>query len=72
MTEEEDWNSAYKHLKAYKARKGHCRVPLRHKEEDGYKLGAWAGRQRTSLAKGDLAPRRSALLDELGFMWDEL
>jgi hypothetical protein len=62
-----DWEEGFRHLKSYKERCGHCRVPLDH-QEDGFPLGAWAHTQRTR--KRSLPVERQQRLDELGFTWD--
>ncbi|MBA58357.1 MAG: hypothetical protein CMQ40_04205 [Gammaproteobacteria bacterium] len=40
-------------------------LPEKHKTPDGYKLGAWVGKQRTT--KDTLPEDRRKRLDELGF-----
>ncbi len=64
----EDWIDALSHLRAYKQREGHCRVPQSFKTEDGYPLGGWIYNQRE--ARDKLSPERRQQLDELGFVWD--
>jgi len=61
------WEEGFLHLKAYREREGHCRVPARHKENDN-PLGQWVGVQRTN--DDDLSEERRQRLDELGFVWD--
>jgi superfamily II DNA or RNA helicase len=66
---DDDWETAFGHLKLYREREGHCRVPQSYKAEDGYRLGQWVGVQRQS--KGSLPQGRLQRLDELGFVWHE-
>src|SRR5262249_14337435 len=63
------WEKGYLHLKAYKKRKGDCRVPEDH-IENGYRLGHWVNIQRTN--KNELSEERRQRLDELGFVWNPL
>src|SRR5262249_21031930 len=61
------WDVWYGRLKAYKDRKGHCRVPADYRAE-GYNLGQWVSEQRKREAK--LSDDRRRRLDELRFVWD--
>ena len=61
------WEEGFRHLKAYREREGHCRVPRRHKE-NGFGLGEWVGHQRTN--NDALSADRRQRLDRLGFVWD--
>jgi superfamily II DNA or RNA helicase len=61
------WMEGFQHLKSFKKREGHCRVPVAHNEK-GYSLGKWVNRQRT--AKDRMSPEHRQLLDELGFVWN--
>jgi hypothetical protein len=55
-------------LLAYVDREGHARVPLSH-VEDGYNLGKWVTKQRTTRARGNR--EREARLEELPrWTWD--
>ena len=60
------WEEGFSALKKFYAREGHCRVSRPHLE-DGYRLGAWVGAQRTK--KENLSEERRRRLDELGFAW---
>ena len=64
---ETNWDEGYRHLKLYKERCGHCRVPVDYRQ-DGYPLGAWARAQRVD--KDKMSVERRARLDELGLVWD--
>ena len=66
---EADWEEGFSHLKIYKDREGHCRVPTSHKE-NGFSLGRWVSSQRSH--KNDLIAERSQKLDQLGFVWNRL
>ena len=63
----EQWNEAFKALKKFKKREGHCRVPRGFKE-DGIALGSWVTTQRG--LKTQLSHHRILLLDSEGFCWD--
>jgi superfamily II DNA or RNA helicase len=60
------WDTGFAHLKNYRDRVGHCRVPRNHCEQ-GYALGQWAVNQRTRA--NTLSSERRRRLDELGFAW---
>jgi superfamily II DNA or RNA helicase len=61
------WENAFRLLKRYKDREGHCSVPVAHKE-DGFGLGQWVINQRAK--RSTLTPERQRKLDEIGFDWD--
>jgi superfamily II DNA or RNA helicase len=61
------WEEGFYHLKLYKESEGHCNVPVRHKDKDGFALGQWVSVQRLSKT---LSQERRKRLDELGFVWD--
>jgi hypothetical protein len=65
---EADWEEGFNYLKRYKERMGDCRVLDRYKEEGGYNLGSWVGKQRRN--KNELSDERRRRLDEMGFEWD--
>ena len=54
------------HLKSFKVREGHCRVPVAHIEGD-YALGRWVNRQRTG--KDRMSPEHRRQLDAIRFVW---
>jgi Helicase associated domain len=62
-----DWEKGFLHLKAYKEREGHCRVPARYRET-GFWLGAWVDRQRQN--KDRLSETQRQQLEKLGFVWN--
>jgi len=64
---EASWDEGFAHLKLYKEREDHCRVPRGHKE-NGFPLDQWISVQRAK--KDKLLPERRQRLDELGFVWD--
>ena len=61
------WEEGCASLEAFKARNGHCRVPLRHVEGE-FKLGGWVALQRK--AKERLFPQCRMRLNAIGFVWD--
>jgi hypothetical protein len=65
-TAEWDWEEGLSHLRSYKDREGHCRVPNKHKESD-FRLGQWVGTQRAKAST--LSKERRGRLDALGFVW---
>ena len=67
------FNDMLYELLAFRAREGHCRVPLDTKSA----LGRWVGSLRTqksNMRKGyhspDLSQERLAVLNSIGFVWD--
>jgi Helicase associated domain/Helicase conserved C-terminal domain len=63
------WDEGLEALKTFKAREGHCKVPIRH-IEGAFKLGQWVGVQRT---RGESTPvERRQRLDDIGFIWNVL
>ena len=66
---EADWEEGFSHLKIFKDREGHCRVPTKHRE-NGYPLGQWAVTQRSHA--DSISEERRRRLDSLGFVWDPL
>ena len=63
------WEEGFSLLLKFKEREGNCLVPSKHRE-DGYRLGKWVNRQRTT--KEELTEERRHRLDELGFVWDAI
>jgi hypothetical protein len=62
------WEEGFSYLKEFAEREGHCRVPARHKTDDGYRLGRWARRQREEKDTIDPLPRQR--LESLpGWSW---
>ena len=64
---EHAWEKGFAALTKFKAREGHCRVPLFHML-GGYKLGQWVAEQRHREAV--LSPKRKKRLNSIGFIWD--
>ena len=67
ITSETRWQEGLRALVSFKAREGHCLVPLPHKE-DNIPLGKWVSYQRKQ--KKILSRERIDRLNELGFLWD--
>src|SRR5262249_15612161 len=67
----DQWEERFTHLRAFSDREGHCRVPAKHKTEDGYRLGEWVRKQknRKDMMEPDRRQRLEALL---GWSWDIL
>lgn len=62
------WQEGFEHLRDYKQKHGHCRVPHEYKAEDGYSLGGWVLSQRQNASS--MTADHKALLDAEGFVWD--
>jgi hypothetical protein len=65
---EATWEVGFSYLQMFKEREGHCRVPPKHKEKSGFRLGAWVDRQRQ--ARHILSEVRRQRLNDIGFVWD--
>src|SRR5262249_45292844 len=63
------WEEGFHYLQLFHEREGHCRVPLRLREQ-GYRLGQWVRDQRKD--KETMPLERRKRLEELGFVWNAL
>ena len=52
----------------YRRANGNLDVPAAFRTADGYALGKWISRQRDN---SELAPKRRALLDDIGMVWEK-
>ena len=66
------WQKGYKKLIAYKEKHKDTNVPWDHVTKDGYTLGSWFSKQKTSKRKGNLDQDREKLLVAIGFEWVSL
>lgn len=58
------WEERFRRLSAWRARHGHCAVPIAQGE-----LGTWVSKQRQLRKRGKLAAEKVAALESLGFTW---
>ena len=65
----ESWDEVLGRLMKFKEREGHLRVP-QYFESDGYRLGLKVVNLRQQ--KKILSPSRISILNEMGFIWNEL
>ena len=69
-THKEKWNERFHELKAYKAKHGHCNVPIRSGA-----LGTWVGTQRRHYRlfkegkSSSMTDERARQLESIGFQW---
>ncbi|MGO9244115.1 MAG: helicase associated domain-containing protein [Verrucomicrobiia bacterium] len=63
-----DWTRRFEELQRFRARYGHCRVPLRWKATPA--LGRWVHYMRERAKQHQLSPERKRQLDALGFDWN--
>ena len=61
------WEKGFSALAKFKARKGHCRAPVRH-FEGRFELGRWVALQR--MAKDKMLSKYKERLNAIGFIWD--
>jgi hypothetical protein len=64
------WESNFLLLLQFRDREGHLRVPARHIEKNGYKLGFWLDNQRTQKKRGTLSLEKERRLNDIGFIWN--
>ena len=63
------WESGYARLAEYSEDHGNCLVPISFKLPDGYSLGTWVAKQRST--RHNLPPERQARLQALkGWTWN--
>jgi hypothetical protein len=70
----EDFAVGLAALTTYHAEHGDVRVPVSYRALSGYRLGVWVNVQRTAYnaSPRTLSPERSADLEALGMIWDEM
>lgn len=61
------WEEGFSHLKSFRQREGHCRVPQGQLEK-GFRLGSWVSEQRKP--NQSLSEDRKNRLDEIEFVWN--
>ena len=64
---EEEWQTKYDELKAFKMEHGHVSPKIFHPS-----LGLWCGTQRQEYKKGKLSKDRTKFLNSINFIWDPL
>jgi len=62
------WEVAFNYMKEYAKKNGNCLVPVAHETEDGYALGRWVNKQRTS-RKTMSKDRKKRLESIKGWVW---
>jgi hypothetical protein len=62
------WMIMFQNLLAYKEHHNTTMVPLGYNGDP--KLGRWVSKQRYFYNRGELLPKRAALLDSIGFIWN--
>ncbi|MHB1710862.1 MAG: DEAD/DEAH box helicase [Acidimicrobiales bacterium] len=65
------WEPGFERLRAFAELEGHCRVPQKMVEADGFRLGQWVQVQRTTYKNSRLHPERIQRLEMLpGWAWN--
>ena len=59
------WRNNYHQLKEWRSEHGHCNLPA------GSRIRSWASNQREHRLLGKLQPEQIALLDAIGYQWDQ-
>ena len=62
------WEKGYTEALEYRRANGNLDVPAAFRTANGYALGKWISRQRDN---SKLAPKRRALLDDIGMIWEK-
>jgi superfamily II DNA or RNA helicase len=64
----DQWEEGFAYLKEFSDQQGHCRVPLKYRRGDGYRLGKWV---ETNRQRESFDPNRRQRLEALpGWSWD--
>ncbi|MER5450607.1 Helicase associated domain protein [Streptomyces sp. NPDC002766] len=63
------WRRGLAAALAYRSDRGDLAVPYEYRTPDGFALGVWIARQRSSRNRGELDAERVEQLDELGMIW---
>ncbi|WP_436986498.1 Helicase associated domain protein [Streptomyces sp. enrichment culture] len=63
------WRRGLAAALAYRSDRGDLAVPYEYRTPDGFALGVWIARQRSSRNRGELSAERVGQLDELGMIW---
>ena len=67
------WEESFGQLQFYVKEHGNAALPQKYINEDGYKIRAWVGTQRTNKANNSLSQERINRLEALnGWCWDVL
>ena len=68
----EKWEEGFRHLEKYVEQNGDSRVPDGY-QQDGYNLGTWVQKQRSTHQKGKLKPAYVRRLEALpGWLWESV
>lgn len=68
---ESAWNRGYAAAETYYLVHRHLLAEKDYTDSSGYPLGVWLSNQRSSKAKGLLAPHRETKLNEIGMVWNK-
>ncbi len=66
---EETWQRGLRSARRYHDEHGDLRIPKKHVEPDGFRLGSWLDNRRMEHRAGKLSARRIAMLEALGISW---
>jgi superfamily II DNA or RNA helicase len=69
---DEQWERQFTALKLYKAKHGHCNVPVTRERELDRELGRWCSHQRVLKRSNKLSAERIRRLEVLGFIFDPI
>ena len=60
-----EWLDSYKHLIEFVKNEGHAQVPMKYVTENGFHLGTWVSRQRSTYKVGVLAQEYQEALEQI-------
>jgi len=67
-TSDENWETGFENLRRFIEENGHAKVPIKYKNNDGFKLGMWVNRQKNDVL--NLPQKKVSELDSLvGWNW---
>ena len=67
IIDEREWEQKFERLKAFKAKNGHCKVPMNYKEDPA--LARFVCNLRTRNSQGRLSEEKRAMLESVGFVF---
>lgn len=67
MENQLNWDERFEELLQFQKKNGHCRIPVRYKENQ--QLATWVRTQRRGFTEGTIDPDKKRKLESVGFIW---